>query len=240
MVQFAELKARLPRPVRALGRRVRHRQMPVLWGNLRRLRPFDDYWGYERGLPIDRYYIEHFVGRFETEVRGRVLEVQEPVYTARFGGSRVSSSDVVDIDPKNRAATIVADLAVADSLPAAQFDCVVVTQTLQYVDDPSAAVGNLWSSLAPGGTLLVTVPSVQRIDPELPGIDRWRFTPPGLEELLRRSCPEGEIEVEGHGNVLSITAFLMGLSTDELRPKELEHCDPGFPLVACARVRRPA
>jgi hypothetical protein len=30
-----------------------------------------------------------------------------------------------------------------------------------------------------------------------------------------------------------------GLSAEELRPSELEHNDRDFPLVACARVRRP-
>jgi SAM-dependent methyltransferase len=239
MVQFADLKARLPHPVRRLARRIKHRQVPVLWGNLRRLQPFSDDWGFDRGLPVDRFYIGGFVRSFETEIRGRVLEVQESAYTKRFGGSRVTSSDVLDIDPGNPKATIVADLVVPSSLPAERFDCIIVTQTLQYVDDPAAAFANLWAALAPGGTLLITVPSVQRVDPDLPEVDRWRFTPRGLEELVRRGCPDGEIEVEGRGNLLSTTAFLMGLSADELRPQELEHRDPRFPLVAAARVRRP-
>jgi SAM-dependent methyltransferase len=235
MVQFA-----LPRPVRALARRIKHRQRPVLWGTLRRTRPFSDYWGYERGLPVDRFYIESFLARFAKDIRGSVLEVQEADYTKRFGGPQVIASEVVDINPGNPEATIVADLAVPGSLPAERFDCVILTQTLQYVDDPASAVANLCTALTPGGTLLVTVPSVQRIDPDLATVDRWRFTPLGLEDLVRRGCPDCDIEVSGYGNVLSTTAFLMGLATDELRRRELEHHDPDFPLVACARVHRPA
>ena len=122
--------------------------MPVWWGNLRRRRPFSDDWGFDRGLPVDRFYIESFVALFADVIRGRVLEVAEPRYTRQFGGDRVTSSDVVDIDASNEAATIVADLAVRGSLPAERFDCAIVTQMLQYVDDPVAAVSNLSTCVA--------------------------------------------------------------------------------------------
>jgi SAM-dependent methyltransferase len=237
---MADLKSALPRPARNLARRLLRRQTPVLWGNLRRRRPFSGDWGFDRGLPVDRFYIEEFLSRFEADVRGRVLEVRDPFYTERFGGSRVMSTDVVDIDSRNENATIVADLAVPGSLPAGTFDCIIVTQTLQYVDDPTTAVANLWAALAAGGTLFVTVPCLPPIDPDLTEVDRWRFTPLGLEDLVRRGCPEGETEVVGYGNVLASTAFLMGLSADELRRRELDDNDPRFPLVACARVRRSA
>lgn len=228
------------RPARNLAKRALRRQMPVLWGNIRRRRPFSSYWGFDRGLPVDRFYIEAFLHRCSEDIRGRVLEVSEPVYSRRFGGPGMTSTDVLDIDPENAEATIVADVAVAGSLPASQFDCAVVTQTLQYVDDPDTAIVNLWQALAPGGTLLLTVPCLQRIDPDLPDVDRWRFTPLGLRDLVGRACTRGEVNVEGHGNVLASVAFLMGLGADELRRSELEDDDPDFPLVACARVRKPS
>jgi SAM-dependent methyltransferase len=238
MPDLDQLKAALPRPVRALARRIRQGQRPVVWGNLRRRRPFSDSWGFDRGLPVDRFYIEDFLSKFEADVRGRVLEVQDSAYTNQFGGSRVTASDILDINQANKAATIVADLARSGSLPDRRFDCIIVTQTLQYVDDPAAAVANLWTAVAPGGTLLITVPCAQRIAPDLSTVDRWRFMPRGLEDLVRRNCAGGEIEVVGYGNVLSATASLMGLAADELRTKELEDEDPNFPLVACARVHR--
>jgi SAM-dependent methyltransferase len=232
------LKEVLPRPIRNLAKRVVRRQRPAVWGNLRRQRPFSDYWGFERGLPVDRFYIESFLGRCAGDVRGRVLEVGDPRYTERFGGTRVTASDVVDIDAENEEATIVADLAQAGSLPEGRFDCIIVTHALQYVDDPAAALANLTAALAEGGTLLVTVPCVQRIDPEARVVDRWRFTPTGLEHLVGGESAGGDIEVAGYGNLLASTASLLGLSADELRPRELEANDPNFPLIACARVRR--
>jgi SAM-dependent methyltransferase len=234
------LKTVVPRPVRNLGKRLVRRQRPVVWGNVRRRRPFSDYWGFDRGLPVDRFYIESFLARFATDVRGRVLEVRDRRYTQRFGEARVTASDVVDIDAENQDATIFADLAAPGSLPERRFDCIIVTHTLQYVDEPAAALGNLWAAAVPGGTILLTVPCLQRIDPDAPAVDRWRFTPTGLEHLVRGEGAGGDLDVAGYGNLLSSTAFLLGLSADELRPNELEHNDPDFPLVACARVRRPA
>jgi SAM-dependent methyltransferase len=232
--------ALLTRPARVLAKRILRRQLPVWWGNLRRRRPFSDDWGFDRGLPVDRFYIESFLALFADVIRGRVLEVAEPLYTRQFGGDHVTSSDVVDIDASNEAATIVADLAAPGSLPADHFDCAIVTQTLQYVDDPLAAVSNLWTGLAGGGALLLTVPCLSRLDPQHGQVDRWRFTPLGLEDLVRRGCPEGELDVRGYGNVLASIAFLMGLGADELHRAELEDLDPDFPLVACARVRKSA
>jgi SAM-dependent methyltransferase len=168
-----------------------------------------------------------------------VLEVRDRRYTQRFGGAGVTQSDVVDIDAENADATIIADLALRGSLPDERFDCLIVIQTLQYVDDPAAAVANVWAAMAPGGTVLLTVPCLQRIDPDAPEIDRWRFTPNGLEHLVRSAAAGGDFEVVGYGNLLASTAFLMGLSAQELRQSELEANDPDFPLVACARVRRP-
>lgn len=240
MTRQSKNSALLPGPARVLAKRIFRRQTPVRWGNLRRRRPFSDDWGFDRGLSVDRFYIESFLSLFAEVIRGRVLEVAEPLYTRRFGDDRVTSSDVVDIDTSNEAATIVADLALPGSLPAERFDCAIATQTLQYVDDPVAAVSNLSQALAGGGTLLLTVPCLSRLDPEQRNVDRWRFTPLGLEDLVRRGCTEGELDVRGYGNVLASTAFLMGLAADELRPAELDDLDPDFPLVACARVRKPA
>ncbi len=38
------------------------------------------------------------------------------------------------------------------------------------------------------------------------------------------------------GNVLAATAFLQGLATDELRPHELDLCDPQYAMVVAVRA----
>ncbi len=231
---------RLPAPARAGLKRAFAAAEAPRWGNLRRLRPFSDRYGFDRGLPVDRFYIESFLARHSGDVRGRVLEVKDAAYTRRFGSDSVTESDVLDVDPGNVEATLVADLCEPDSLPAETFDCFLLTQTLHLLPDVACGLQNAWRTLAPGGVLLLTVPTVARVDRHLSEIDFWRFTPRGVREAVDRSCPEAEAVVEGFGNLVAAIAFLAGLATRELRAEELAHVDPYFPILAAARVQKPA
>ena len=210
----------------------------VKWGGLRRMRPFSRDWGYERGTPIDRIYIEEFLQTHSADIRGRGLEVMTAAYLQRFGGERVLQQDVLDIDPANTQATIVADLNEPDSLPLARFDCIVFTQTLHLVPNMGVALANVCRALAPGGVLLLTVPALGRHDARK-GFhhDRWRVTRSGLEWLLT-AADEGRWETTVYGNLLSCTAFLYGMAAEELRPDELRFADQEFPLIVGARVRK--
>jgi SAM-dependent methyltransferase len=201
--------------------------------------PFSARWGADRGTPIDRYYIDSFLSHRRHLIRGRTLEVRDDRYVRRFG-TAVTSVDVLDIDPRNAEATIVADLSEEGSLPAAAFDCIVVTQTLQYVFDLHAALRNLWASLAPGGTLFVSVPAVSKVEPSLVDVDSWRLLPAGLRHLLKATCPSATIDRRSYGNVLVCTAFLLGVAAEELRAGELDSHDVLFVLINCAAVTKPA
>jgi SAM-dependent methyltransferase len=218
---------------------VRRIAQPVRWGTLRRLDPVSAVWGSERGTVVDRYYIDRFFERHGSLIRGRVLEVRDSGYTRRFG-QQVTSMDIVDIDPRNDEASIVADLADEGSLPSGAFDCAVVPQTLLFVRDPFAAVANLWESLAPGGTLLVSTPAISRLDPAATDVDRWHLAPAGLAEVIARGCPGADVEIEAHGNPVVAIAFLQGIATEELRSAELEARHPLFPIVVTAVARKPA
>src|SRR5258708_1276969 len=46
----------------------------VKLGDFVRTRPISTSFGFDRGTPIDRYYIENFLGRNAGDIRGRVLE----------------------------------------------------------------------------------------------------------------------------------------------------------------------
>jgi SAM-dependent methyltransferase len=208
------------------------------WGNLRRKRPFSEYYGYDRGQPVDRAYIERFLRRAAAAVSGDVLEVRGSHYTSRYG-TGIVRSHILDINASNAAATIVGDLCDHGTLPTAAFDCVILTQTLQYVRDPPAALANVWSSLRPSGTLLITVPCMSRVDNELPQSDFWRWTPQGLSALLADACPEAEIEIEVGGNLVVALAYLLGLAVEDLRRSDLTEDDPAFPVTACAAARKP-
>jgi SAM-dependent methyltransferase len=211
----------------------------VRWGNVLRRRPFSEQWGTERGTPIDRVFIEAFLAEHRRDVRGRVLEVKEVRYATTFG-TGVTSSHVVDIDPKNAAASIVADLAVPSSLPAQRFDCAIITQTLQFVSDLDAALRNIYDALAPGGVALITMPAVSRLEVTLASEERWRVLPRGLEALIARSCPGSTGEVRGYGGLPTCLGFLLSLGAEELDRSDLDHHDEHFPLLVAARIERPS
>jgi SAM-dependent methyltransferase len=208
------------------------------WGDLRRREPFSSYYGFDRGTPVDRFYIERFLAEHAGDIRGNVLEVGNARYARTFRDAAPTRIEIVDVDPTNVEATIVADLSEANSLPADRFDCFILTQTLQLVADPEAALQNAWQSLASGGVLLISAPGITRTDPDHVDADRWRFTPAGLDTLLVRACPDGRREVVGYGNLISAVAFLMGLAAEELEEAELTPTDPHFTVSVCARVQR--
>src|SRR5262245_24132765 len=110
------------------------------WGELRRTTPLSRDWGYERGKPIDRHYIERFLEEHAEDIRGDVLEVQEDAMTHRFGGERVRRHDVLDLDPGNPRAGVVSDLRAAANVPSESYDCIVLTQTIHVVNTLPAAL----------------------------------------------------------------------------------------------------
>ena len=210
------------------------------WGNLRRLQPFSDTFGFDRGTPIDRYYMHRFLAAEANAIRGDAGEIAAADYLQRFGGDRLRRVEVIDNDPGNPRATIVADLAEADSLSTDSFDCLVVMQTLQYLARPEIAVAGCLRALRPGGTLLLAVPALAPHDQrEAETSDHWRFWPAGVASMLRRVAPDLDHQVTGYGNLVASLAFLHGLCAEELKPAELLSHDPRFPIVVCARTDRP-
>ena len=220
-------------------KRLERARRPAWLGTIRRTTPLSDHYGRERGTPVDRYYIEQFLARERDAITGRVLEVLNRDYTERFG-SGVERSDVLDVDPSNGDATIVADLAAADAIPSDGFDCFVLTQTLQYVYDLESAVAHVHRILRPGGTVLCSVPTVSRIGRLELDSEYWRLTAAACSRLFGDVFAGGEVRVRAHGNVLTSVAFLLGMAAEELSQRELERDDPFFPLVVTVRATKAA
>ena len=108
-----------------------------------RLEPISRSFGFDRGTPIDRHYIERFLYGHSRSIRGRVLEIGDPTYTNKFGND-VRQSDVLHAVAGNRKATIVGNLETGQGIPTNAFDCIILTQVLPFIFDVRAAIGNCY------------------------------------------------------------------------------------------------
>ena len=212
----------------------------VRFGQLHRLTPISTIFGYERGQPIDRYYIESFLASHTACIRGRALELGDATYIHKFGQG-VQRVDVLHVQEGNPVATIVADLTDAPQIPSNSFDCIIFTQSLQMIYEPAAALRTLHRILKPGGVLLVTSAGIAKIGRRL-GRDGWgeywHFTTQSMEAILNETFPGSAITVSSYGNVLSAISFLHGLASQELERRELDHRDPDFEVLVTAHVRK--
>jgi peptidoglycan/xylan/chitin deacetylase (PgdA/CDA1 family) len=227
--------------IEEIGRELNARPAgPVEWGDLQRVLPVSADWGYDRGTPVDRYYIERFLESHARDVQGAVLEVQEADYTRRFGGDRVSRSDVIDVNPDNARANLTGDLRHLASVPADSYDCFILTQTIHVIDEMRDVVGAAARVLKPGGVLLATLPCTSRVCLEYGRDgDFWRVTEAGARLVFGEAFPATHVETQAFGNVMTNAAFLEGLARQEVGAEEFETPDPYHPLLVGVRATKP-
>lgn len=197
---------------------------------MRKLEPISSKFGYDRGTPVDRYYIERFLDGVKLDIRGKCLEVTDSAYTKRFGEDRVTKSEVVDIDRNNTNATILADLRdMRKEIPDDTFDTIIATHTFGVIDDFEAAIRECARILKPGGTLIATVSSLGvAAEPELA---YWRFTKASARYVFGKYFDRETLRISTFGNVLSGQAFWVGLAAEELSTEELRKNDDRYPIV---------
>lgn len=230
-----------------LRRRVHYllRQPPVglvRYGSLRRLSPISRVFGYDRGSKsVARYYIDKFIAQHASDIHGHVLEIGDNTYTMRFDDDLVTCSDVLHIRSDNPKATIVADLTCADAIDSDTFDCIILTQTLQFIYDFHSALHHIFRILKPGGVVLVTlsgISQISRYDMDRWG-EYWRFTTLSTQRLFAEFFPPDCVTIEAYGNVLAAIALLHGITSSELKPLELEHHDPDYEVLITVRAEKP-
>jgi len=231
-LRFHQRRFRLQRP------RVGTLKADHLW----RVRPVSRVFGLDRGLPIDRYYIERFLSSHCDDLQGHVLEVGDDYYTRRFGGRGLVTSDVLHVTEGNPKATIVADLTSADSIPSNTFDCIIFVQTLQMIYDLRAALQHIYRILRPGGVLLVTCHGISKIA-RREGLDPWgeywRLTTQSARRLFEDCFPAFNVTVATYGNVLAAVASLHELAAEEMEQDELDYLDPDYEVLIGIRAAKP-
>ncbi len=209
----------------------------VVLGDLGRTKPFSKESGFDRGDPIDRYYIETFLDKEADGIRGKVLEIADNSYTRKFGGSMVTRSDILHVDDSNPSATVVADLGHAPHLPDNTYDCLIITQTLQYIFEFRGALKTCRRILKPGGVLLATVPGISPVDigwsrsSNEPADWFCTFSVIGMRKVMAETFPSDSVDIDHYGNILSATAFLYGMGRKELKKDQLDVRDAKYPVI---------
>jgi SAM-dependent methyltransferase len=191
-------------------------------------------------MPIDRYYIEQFLGEHAGDIRGRVLEIGDDSYTRQFGGDQVTVRDVLHVTEGNPLATFVGDLTQADHIPSDAFDCFICTQTLHLIFDVQTALRTIYRILKPGGVLLATFPGIsQRSNDEWAAGWYWSFTTQSARRMFTELFPVDNLTSNAYGNVLTATAFLQGLAVRELTRDELDYHDSRYEQLISVRAKKP-
>jgi hypothetical protein len=233
------LRSILPSPVKRRVRRALN-LINVLKARLQITigpQPLSQVWGLDRGLPIHRHYLAHFLSEFSPVIRGHCLEFQEDSYTTRFGGLAVEKLDILHLDHTAPQATIVADLTKPNSIPSDSFDCIICTHVLHVVLHLDKLIAELYRILKPGGSLLVAVPHISMCGARSHEI--WRFTPEGLAAILGKAFGAENVTVCAYGNSLIAAGEIRGLVTHEFSDVELNYQDPRFAIEVCARATKP-
>lgn len=200
------------------------------------IEPISRLFGFDRGIPIDRYYIENFLKNNGQYITNEVLEVGDNHYTNKYG-ENVKVSSVLNFT-EGEGVTIVGDLATGKNIPKEQYDCIILTQVINFIFEVKSALRNAYIALKPGGVLLITtagISQISRYDMDRWG-DYWRFTDCSLRKTLSEIVKEDQIEIDTHGNVAVAKAFLDGLALHEISNDVLDYVDEDYQVLLTAKV----
>ncbi len=219
------------------------RQLRAL--RFRRLQPLNS--GQSTGLSVIRYYWADFLERYHADIQGHALEIGETTTIRQYGGDRLKQADALDLAAHSPEVKVVADLSRADHAPGDVYDCFVNQFTTCVIYDIEAALYHAVRMLKPGGVLLINFWCVDFYLHR--GLDmgtgaplymhHW-FTPIQVHHYLQGlGLQEQDYQVEIYGNLLARMAFLLNVPARDLTAQELNHRDPGQPLLICVRVVKP-
>ena len=204
---------------------------PVIMSDIDRLEPLNRNFGFERGTPVDRYYIEQFLNKKRELITGNVLEISENTYTKKFG-SNVLTSSILTFDKNAIFPVIHGDLTDQTTLPQQKFDCFIATQTLNFIKEVEKAVANAHFLLAPSGVFIGTTACLSQIsqfDYERWG-DYWRFTDKGLKTLLEKHF--SKVKVYPMGNFAAARCLLDGLAVEDFKKLDfLDTVDINYSII---------
>jgi SAM-dependent methyltransferase len=220
-----------------LEKYLKRRLNNISWLHLIPQNPISRKFGMDRGMPIDRVYIENFLAANQEYITGVVCEISENTYSKKFG-SKVKKYEILHCEDIGGEVTIVGDLANLDSLPRNSIDCFILTQTLNFIFDVNEAIKGVHYILKPGGVVLATVSGISQIsryDMDRWG-DYWRFTDLSIKMLFDQVFGSDNVEVSTFGNALAAVAFMEGVSAEELNLNQILHHDADYQITIAVKA----
>lgn len=190
---------------------------------LSRTEPVSRGWGYERGTPVDRYFIEGFLKKESMKYPDMQLtfEVGEDTYSRKFFSN--ACHEILDYSKGM-------DLTIEGSIPSNRYDMFICTQTFHQIYDVKKAIQGSWDLLKDGGIMLATVCGTvtkQARNDEYKHF--WGFTESSITRLMQEVYGDN-VAVTPYGNAMVATAFIQGLAAEELDPELMEVLDDDYTI----------
>jgi SAM-dependent methyltransferase len=198
------------------------------WGDFKRQFPICHKFGFTRGTPVDRYYLNQFVNKIREQVVGSVLEIggvqlNKEIYQFSYA-TEYQTLDLV-FTP---GVTVVGDVHDSTIIVPESLDTILLFNVLEHCHNPWVVVQNIYSWLRVGGKCFCMVPSAQRLH-SIPK-DYWRPLPDGMKQLFQGFS---EYNLHIYGNPLTVLASFMGVAAEELSPQDLDSFHPDYPVSTC-------
>ena len=202
------------------------------------VRPLNREFGFTRGTPIDRYYIENWLESNKRLICGDVLEIAENTYTKRFGANNAVSHILhVSIEKEG---FIKGNFETGEGIEENSMDCIILTQTVGFIYECKNVIYNMYKMLRKGGVAMVTTGGISQISRY--DMDRWghfwSFTAASLKRLIEESGFGKNYEMEVYGNVKSACALLYGVAAEGISREELSYSDKDYPVTICAVLKK--
>ena len=190
--------------------------------------PVSRLFGFDRGTPIDRYYMDKFL-------TDNTIAMPNPQNTFEVGESTYSEKFYKNANHEILMFEKGMDLTRPETIRQNYYDVFICTQVFNFIYDVKDAIRAAFSLLRDGGIMLCTVAGnisqVSRSDMENYG-HFWGFTYLGIQRLVEETFGVQNVKVFPYGNAMAATAFIQGVAVEDLEEKEkLDMIDPDYAIT---------
>lgn len=119
-------------------------------------------------------------------------------------------------------------------------DCLICTQTIQFIYDLDSVAANIYKMLKPGGNALITAAGISYLsmyDYNNWG-EYWKFTRLSMSKIFEKYFDKENIKVDTYGNSKIAMGMMYGLCKEDFRYEDLDYRDEQYPLTVVAKITK--